>query len=331
MTQVFSSSADADTQPGGGETVAQRQPRRRSTSRPIRWSDHDRYYGPFTYAHEPRYRKFSVMLGSGDDDDYPGCRLRLSAGSHTLILALPPVIKPWKRWREITTEPSRSQMVSQGRKPGYWDRHEREYGFSTFEGSLHIHFGEQTHEWPGAKSKVFFYPWRAHRSIRHSIYDTEGRHFADLPDWNLKSPNGWAAKSALEAACPVSRFEFADFDGEKIVATCRIEEREWRRGSGLFRLLYLGRNKIARSLDLAFSSEVGKRKGSWKGGTVGHSCEIASGEPPENAFRRYCEKQGLTFLSRVADSASGSHGGDEGEAGVNQKSSSPSMKEGTQP
>jgi hypothetical protein len=64
------------------------------TARAIRWSDHDRYFGPFTYARDLKYRKLSVMLGSGDGDDYPGCRLRLSIGSHTLIVALPAIIKP---------------------------------------------------------------------------------------------------------------------------------------------------------------------------------------------------------------------------------------------
>lgn len=268
------------------------------TVRAIRWSDHDRYFGPFTYAHEPRDRKVSVMLGSGDGDDYPGCRLRVSAGPHTAILALPAVIKPWRQWKEITTEPARSQMIERGRQPGYYETHEREYGFSSFEGSLHLHFGEQTHEWPGAKSKVIFYPWREHRCIRHSIYDTAGQHFADLPQGPC-SNNRWAAERALKDACPAARFAFRDFDGEEIVATCQIEEREWRRGKGIFRLLFLGRNKVSRDMDLRFSSEVGKRKGSWKGGTVGHSCEIAGGEAPEAAFRRYCEKEGLSFIGPV--------------------------------
>lgn len=270
------------------------------TFSPIRWSDHDRYFGPFTYAHEPKYRKFAVMLGSGDGDDYPGCRLRLALGSHTVIVALPAVIQPWRQWKEIKTEPSRSQMIAQGRKPGYWDTHDREFGFSMSEGAVHLHFGEQTHEWPGSKSKVIFYPWREHRQVRHSLYDLDHRHFADLPDIGLKNPNRWTVSKLLEDACPAALFEFADFDGEKIVATCRIEEREWRRGSGLFRLLFIGRNSQDRSMSLSFSAEVGKRKGSWKGGTVGHSCEIAAGESPEVAFRRYCEKQGLTFVGSPA-------------------------------
>lgn len=266
----------------------------------IRWSDNDRHFGPFTYASESRYRKFAVMLGSGDGDEYPGCRLRVSVGRHTLIAALPAIIKPLRQWKEIKSEPTRSQMIQSGRKPGYWDTHEREYGFSSSEGAIHFHYGEQTNEWPGAKSKVWFFPWREHRSVRHSLYDLEGEHFADIPDWSFRHKNGWVVKQALEAACPVARFEFYDFDGEHLIATTRIEEREWVRGKGLFRLLFIGRNSVSRSLDIRFSGETGKRKGSWKGGTIGHSIEMLPGELHEAAFRRYCAEHNMTFLSALA-------------------------------
>lgn len=264
----------------------------------IRWSDNDRYFGRFTYAHAPRRKQIVAMLGSGDDDDYPGCRLRLAIGSHTLIIALPAMIKPYRRWNEIRTEPTRSRMIADGRDPGYWTQHEREYGFSASEGAVHWHYGEQTHEWPGSKSKVWFFPWREHRVVRHALYDLDGEHFADLPLGRF-TRNRSTAVTALKGACPVVRYEFEDFDGEHIVATCRMEELEWKRGKGIFRLLYLGRNRVDRSLDLRFSSEVGKRKGSWKGGKIGHSVTMLPGETHEAAFRRYCQQEGLTFVGGV--------------------------------
>lgn len=266
--------------------------------RAIRWSgEGDRYFGPFTYTRDRRgYRPFAIMLGSGDGDDYPGCRLRLSAFGHTLIAALPAIIKPWRRWVEITTEPTRSQMIAKGRKPGYWDQHENEYGFTVAEGALHWHYGPQTHDSETTKSKCWFYPWREHKCIRHSLYDLQGEFFATLPEWGFRHKNGWEVRNAIEAVCPVANFDFLDFDGEKITATTKIEEREWRRGKGVFRLLYLGRNRIGRSLDLAFSSEVGKSKGSWKGGTIGHGIDMVPGELHEAAFRRYCAENGLTFI-----------------------------------
>jgi len=259
----------------------------------IRWSNNDRYFGRFTYAHEPRRKQIVVMLGSGDGDDYPGCRLRLALGSHTLIIALPAIIKPFRRWVDTS-----HYEWSKGEGSGYWDQHEREYGFSASEGAVHWHYGEQTDEWPGCKSKVWFFPWREHRMVRYSLYDLEGEHFADLPIGRF-TRNRSDAKAALKGACPAARYEFEDFDGERIVATCRMEEMEWKRGKGVFRLLYLGRNRVDRSLDLRFSSEVGRRKGSWKGGTVGHGITMLPGETHEAAFRRYCKQEGLTFVGGV--------------------------------
>lgn len=258
----------------------------------IRWSDNDRYFGRFTYARETNYRRFGFMLGSGADGRGRGCRLRLHGFGHTLIIALPQIIKPFRRWVDTS-------RFSDNPKGGYWDEHEREYGATAAEGAVHLHYGEQTNEWPGSKSKVWFFPWREHRMVRHSLYDLEGDHFADLPEWGFRHKNGYAARNALQEACPVARYEFEDFDGERIVATCRMEESEWKRGKGVFRLLYLGRNRVGRSLDLRFSAEVGKRKGSWKGGTVGHSVDVLPGELHEAAFKRYCEKEGLTFVGGV--------------------------------
>lgn len=34
-----------------------------------RWGDNDHYIGPFTFAVDRRYRSFTIVLSSGDDDD----------------------------------------------------------------------------------------------------------------------------------------------------------------------------------------------------------------------------------------------------------------------
>lgn len=89
--------------------------------------------------------------------------------------------------------------------------------------------------------------------------------------------------------CPASYFGFEDFDGEMIVAICKIEEREWHKGTGWFSWLkYFSRPLIRRDLDMEFTKEVGPEKGSWKGGTIGHSVDMIQGDTPESAFRRYC-------------------------------------------
>lgn len=256
--------------------------------KPIRWAaERDRYFGPFTYAHEPRNPKLALMLGSGDGDDYPGCRLRVAIGARTLILALPPIIKP-----------RHSEVMTPG---GYYPQHEREYGFSAYADALHVHYGPQTHDSTTTRSNCWFWPWKETSHVRHSLYDLDGVLFANLPDWGLASAagrNAYKVLNVIEAACPSAVFEFEDFDGEAITATTKIEEREWRRGRGVFRLLFLRRNIVRRSLDIRYSAEVGKRKGSWKGGTIGTSIDMLPGELHEAAFRRHCAENGLKFIGR---------------------------------
>lgn len=57
---------------------------------------------------------------------------------------------------------------------------------------------------------------------------------------------------------------------------------------------------LRRSLDIRFSGETGHRKGSWKGGTVGHSINMLPGELHEAAFHRYCTEHEMTFIGEAA-------------------------------
>lgn len=259
--------------------------------RKYRWSDNDRYWGPFTYARDPHHSRIGVIYSSAKESR--ANRLRLHLFSHTLILSLPQFIKPFSRWVDTS-----QYAWSTNPAGGYRDYYRREYGFSTFGGALHYYYGEQTHEWPGCKSGIWRFPWHEYNQIRHSIYDIDGEHFADMPRGRW-TQNHSRAEDALKQACPIVKFNFADFDGEEIIATCRIEEWEWTRGKGLFRLIFLGRNRVLRSLDLQFSAEVGKRKGSWKGGTTGYSIDMLPDENIESAFRRHCLKNGLIFFGKI--------------------------------
>lgn len=274
----------------------------------IRWSDTDVYYGPFTYAKDKNHN-LALVLGSGDDEDYPGCRLRMSAFGHTLILALPPVIQPWRK--KVIASIWDAATVARLGRDWYFDTHEREYGFSYNNdmghsgsgGFLQVFLGRQTHDSSNTQSWSCFTPWNNMRFIRTSFYDLQGNHFWTEPQVNWKLLNVqqnidihrdmWEKKET----CPTVSFSFTDFDGEVLTAKTRIEEREWRLGTGWFKWLSWFREPlIRRSLDIDFSGETGKRKGSWKGGTVGHSIEMLPSELHEVAFRRYCAEHEMTFL-----------------------------------
>ena len=160
------------------------------------------------------------------------------------------------------------------------------------------------------QSWSYFLPWTQWRHVRHSFYGLQGEHVATLPDTGesyIGNPDRWKREREIADATPTRCFAFDDFDGERITATTKIEEREWRAGTGLFKWLsWFRRPKNSRSLDLRFSAEVGQRKGSWKGGTIGHSIEMLPGELHNLAFQRYCGENNLTFAGEQPKGDGGS-------------------------
>jgi len=73
------------------------------------------------------------------------------------------------------------------------------------------------------------------------------------------------------------------YDGEVIPCTFWVEEREWRpkwlTWTGMFKT-------VNRYIEIEFDKEVGKQKGSWKGGCVGCGYDLLPGEHPIECIRR---------------------------------------------
>jgi hypothetical protein len=272
--------------------------------RAVRWSDNDRYLGPLTYARDHRWKPIAIILasGKGADADFDEGRLttlRMSAFGHTLILALPAwLIKPDKRWVDTS-----HYEWSRGPGSGYWDYNRREFGFMVSEGHLSVHYGRATNDSRTEKRWGYFLPWRSWRHVRRSFYGLAGEHVATIRDrpWKGMPTSDRFARfeeeQAIADAVPCAELSFRDFDGEVLTAKTRIEEREWRLGEGRFKWLSLFRQpKIRRSLDIRFSGETGRRKGSWKGGTIGTSIAMEPGELHVSAFMRYCDENSMSFI-----------------------------------
>jgi hypothetical protein len=253
-----------------------------------RWSgDNDRHFWPFTLS-TGDFKRWGFMIDSGAHEDGRGdCHIRLYLRGVTLICELPRLV-PDYCVRHVAESWDAATIERLGRN-WYEERHPREYGLFVSDGTLHAHYGSQTHDSTTTKGKCYFLPWRNWQHIRHSLYDLQGNHF--WTEWEGDRHN-WAAITAVKDACPKVGFEFEDFDGQRITATTHIEEREWHFGTGICRWLsWFTKPKIRRDLALEFSSEVGPEKGSWKGGTTGHSTDMLPGELHESAFKRYCEKE----------------------------------------
>jgi len=266
-----------------------------------RWSDNDHHFGPITYAYDPRHRWIAIVLSSQNDEG-DRCNLRFSGFGHTIIFDLPPIVKPYRSWVDLSRY-DWEKTGPDGRK-GYTLIDRCEYGFSWSDNFFQIFHGRQTGDSSTDKTKGYFVPWQSWRFVRHSFYGLQGEHVATLPD--IGKPYGgdldrFRREMEIKEATPTVSFEFDDFDGARITATTMIEEREWEFGEGRFKWLsWFRRPKISRSLDIKFSAETGKRKGSWKGGTIGHSIEMRPRELHEAAFRRYCADHSMKFVGVVS-------------------------------
>lgn len=251
-----------------------------------RWSDHDRYLGPFTFAFSDCYRTLAICLQSSDDEER-AATFRLSVGRFSFLSVVPKwVIRPERR--KVGAKYWSAQDIERVGRDWYWEITPREYGLSISEGHLNVSYGRVTHDSSTEQRWGCFLPWTQWRHVRHSFYGLQGEHLYD-EEKHAKLEN-WEQHRAREDAVPTVKFAFKDFDGADLIATTKIEEREWRFGAGYFKWLSLLRPaKISRSLKLDFSDEVGPEKGSWKGGTVGHSVDMLPGELHEEAFRRYCD------------------------------------------
>lgn len=264
-----------------------------------RWSDNDHDFGPLTFAWSPAYRHFALMLSSGDDEGSSAC-LRLSASSATVILALPRWLVPTEK-RKVFPRTWDTQTVARLGRNWHIDQTERAYGVSLSDGHLNVAYGRQSNDSSTEQRWGWFLPWTQWRHVRHTLYGLDGQLFAHAPEYGAKLGAGsWEEFHRLYGACPAASFSFTDFDGEALTVATKIEEREWLLGTGWFKWLSIFRApKVRRSLDLRFSGETGRRKGSWKGGTMGHSIAMRPGELHASAFQRYCAEHEMTFVGPV--------------------------------
>jgi hypothetical protein len=79
-------------------------------------------------------------------------------------------------------------------------------------------------------------------------------------------------------------YDYTDsYDGEVIPTTIYVEEREWRPKWLKWTKLFA---HVNRSIDIHFSKECGKRKGCWKGGTLGCGYTLLPNEEPLDCLKR---------------------------------------------
>lgn len=254
-----------------------------------------------------KYNSKRIVLTSGDGPhgDYEGCKLNIAFWKYYITITLPAIVKP-KKVKKVYTY--------NGEQKEYDKYLEKEYGISLYDNHVSIYYGVQEdsyyNEGKNRQYYGFFLPWGELRFIRHTIYNPEGeifweeynRHEANIINFTKRKRRSKVGAWEIREFVSKPVFIFKDFDGEEITADCVVEEREWLHGVKWCKFLSLFKKPlIHRVIDISFHKEIGKRKGSWKGGTIGHSIEILPDETIEDAFKRYCQKYEMTYVQMISD------------------------------
>jgi len=162
------------------------------------------------------------------------------------------------------------------------------FTFATESRCLHLNWGE--------RKKIIWMPWMFDH-CRTEVMLNDGT-FVPYDRWKTckpgtKGPNGETIPPIRETPEPANRFrvtlpyKYVLRSGEvqERTATVTAERRSWCWRARPFRWLRWP-SKVATSIWVEFSDEVGERTGSWKGGTVGCGYELRQDETPEQCLRR---------------------------------------------
>lgn len=174
-------------------------------------------------------------------------------------------------------------------KTGIQDCDSAAWGFNYHDNKIWIYVGGAGNFEGGRKWKTITMPWDL-QWVRTSTLMKDADSWFNETQKNRKTWDndehgiiigsyGWLEKNKWKETHPYTD----GFDGTIVNATISVVEMEWRPLWFMWTSFFAKKRK---SIDIEFDQEVGKRKGSWKGGTVGCSYELRDGETPYECLKR---------------------------------------------
>lgn len=152
------------------------------------------------------------------------------------------------------------------------------YGIAIHHNSFWIYMGGKGN-WGGNKSKAWDFPFITKNWYRTSILLKDDTWVHEKRGSNK---DFWHEK--WNDLKKIWNYDFLDKTDNTLIPTkIHVTEREWRpkwlEWTNLF-------SKVRRSIEVEFSEEVGSRKGSWKGGTIGCGYDMLPNENPIDTIKR---------------------------------------------
>jgi len=180
-------------------------------------------------------------------------------------------------------------------RTGIQDCDSAAWGLAYHDNTLWIYIGGAGNLEGGRKIKTIEMPWcytwvRTSTEMRRNVpHGAESYWYHETPqnrqtweedkDGTREGSHNWLKLNRWQWVYP-----FTDkYDGTVVNATVSIVEREWRPIWFKWTKLFA---KTRRCIEVEFDKEVGKEKGSWKGGCTGCGYELKAGETAYQSLKR---------------------------------------------
>lgn len=169
-------------------------------------------------------------------------------------------------------------------KTGIQDCESAAWGVNIHNNTLWIYIGGGGNFEGGKKWITWNFPFLTKEWFRTSILLKDGSWEHEFKNERLGERNKQFWKDEWKERQASWNYDYVDsYDNSVIPTTIYVEEREWRPKWLQWTKLFAITNK---TIDVHFSKEVGKRKGSWKGGTIGCSYTLLPNETPLECLKR---------------------------------------------
>lgn len=169
-------------------------------------------------------------------------------------------------------------------KTGIQDCESAAWGFNYHGDTVWIYIGGGGNFEGGKKWKTYHMPWELDW-IRTTTLLKDGREFHEVMGSLRKWVGGeygthnWLQENKWKETHPY----IDNYDNATVNATISVEEREWRPRGAKWTSLFA---KVRKDIQIEFDNEVGREKGSYKGGTIGCRYEMKPNETPLECLKR---------------------------------------------
>lgn len=173
-------------------------------------------------------------------------------------------------------------------KTGIQDCESAAWGFNYHNNTAWFYIGGGGNFEGGKKWKTLYMPWdltwvRTSTLLKDNkgwFNETKGKR----KDWSQEGRNEVGGYDWLKENKWKETYPYTDkYDKTTVNATISVTEMEWRPRGVKWTNLF---SKVRRTISVEFDKEVGKKKGSWKGGTTGCGYDLLPNETPLECLRR---------------------------------------------